>query len=398
MSDSAFVGKPETREMSSERDSESDRYPHWLQMEQFDTGRGRIFSIVLGPVMNNVVALLRRLVVAVILSLVASACRGISGPAGQPGEEGSRGPQGETGSQGPAGPQGETGATGATGPTGDTGPKGDTGATAQGWALNGSDAYVVTGGSVMIGKNSSPRAKLDVEGSVHVQGRLHIEEDALLLSPSACKNVLLDNPTTELGEQLRALVGKYRCTSVTLKAGTTWTWNSLVAVRAFQSLLVTGEGWTSGANNLTVTINMTNNPTYNTTHRGPARLMITGIAPSFTLTGVRINETQGDTRPYAGCGTGGLVSAGDASYGVISIDQSRITSTEHVVGVGMRSDINVRFGHTYIDTQPSGRAIFAVALSNEECFAGSRVLVHGSHTYLGPQVTYQASPKIIISD
>lgn len=296
-------------------------------------------------------------------ALLLAACTGPKGP---------KGDQGDTGPQGPQGPQG----------------------VAIGWGSSGNDVYTTLDGGVGIG-TSTPQATLDVRGT------LHVEEDLSLRPVGQCKGVTFDNPVGDLGDQIAPLLTKYRCINILLKASTNWTWNNPIALQQHQYLSLTGEGYTNGANTLTVNILMTQNRTRSvggTDYREPGRVFVPDGA-SFSLNGVNLVESARDPRPLTpSCQAAALFNANGA-YSIIDLSQIRIAATDDIVNFSDRAFVNVRFGWTFIDKNTgSPRDIVPVKSYSGWCFVGGFGFVHRSHTTLGTGVTWDPNVKISYSN
>jgi hypothetical protein len=234
-----------------------------------------------------------------------------------------------------------------------------------------------------------------------VEGKVANELD--VLPGHACKKVTLNNPGNgDLGAQLKPLLATNRCTEVTLTKNTAWTWNTPIDIAPFQSLRVAGEGYTNGAGNITVTINMTQNGTINinaTDKRLPGRVYV-GDNAALYIDGVHIIESSKDARPLSdgACGGGALFDAG-GSFSRITAEQIIVDTTEDFIGVGSRATATIQLGHTFVNQGTAApRAILATKSYTGWCFAGGDAVVHRSHTTLGSNVNWDTNTKLRYSN
>ena len=249
------------------------------------------------------------------------------------------------------------------------------------WTVSGKDVYASVDGNVGVG-TPTPAAKLDV------QGTLNVDQDMTLLPQKNCRSITLDDSGGgDLGAQMSVLIAKYRCMTLTLKANTSWTWNTPVRVNEHQFVYLVGEGYTNMATNITVNVNMTQNHTdlaNGTSCRNPMRVEV-GDGGTFGIAGVHVLETSNDGRPLTPDDRGGALFDTAGSFATIEVEQILIDSSEDIVGVGSRGVANVRFGHTFISKGSSSpRDILASKVYTGWGWAGGYGIVHNSFTTLGP--------------
>lgn len=241
---------------------------------------------------------------------------------------------------------------------------------------------------------TGPMGAMGAEGKQGPPGSFPLDNDLFLLPQGNCQIATLSTPAAgDLGDQLMAYVNKFRCTKVTLQAGTTWTWNNLVQLRDFQTLTVSGEGVTGAADNITVTINMTRNRGADA--RDPARAVV-GNHATFILKGVKVAESALDIRPLTGDGSmSGAIFVAPSLHSTIELSQIRISSSEDIVNVGMRGLCAIKFGYTYIDKAAgSPRNILATKQYGGVTFGGGFGFVFTSYSTLGAGVSYQSSANM----
>jgi len=216
----------------------------------------------------------------------------------------------------------------------------------------------------------------------------------------------------DLGDTLNSLLNIYDRVDVTLQANTTYTWNSKVSIDKGKQLYVRGQGYTNGAGNITVIINMTQNGTFTDPNcnngnptRNPARVVVWGSG-LFSLAGVEIHENSNDTRPL-GCSAdmralfvivgSNYIDRIGTSRSEIELHNIKIYSTEDVVSIGTHALGEVKFGWTYINKETGSiRDIYAVKYDAGWNFTGGYGLIKNSHTYLGTGVSYHVNPHLII--
>lgn len=217
----------------------------------------------------------------------------------------------------------------------------------------------------------------------------------------------ISDTTTDLGVQLAALMAAHRNVSVSLARGTTdapkvYRWNTRVDLAPYTRLVVIGDGYTNGANNIGVkilmdTVNTFIDPadTTKSTRRVPGRLAAADDA-RFALGGVIVEETGNSSLPLTfACDRAGLFTAADGAR--VELFQIRISATEPIVNVSNRSFAHIRFGHTFIDKAPgSVRDIVPVEVYPGWCFTGAGAVVtpKTAHTHLGTGVTWSTSPNL----
>jgi len=222
-------------------------------------------------------------------------------------------------------------------------------------------------------------------------------------------SVTLTDTNTDLGTHLNNILSeygnKYKFIKITLPANTTWTWNVPVII-AKNVVCVIGQGWTNYAENLTVTINMTQNGTYEyggTSYRVPLRLLLNG-GGGFSLCGVIIQESANDSRPLDPRGFYGALFVASGIYNEESgvpvnqrfgLVQSKVYSTESVVSVASYANAVISFGHTFIyKREDSIRDIYAVTYYNGWNFATGFGIVDISHSTLDSGVSYHNDPHL----
>lgn len=226
--------------------------------------------------------------------------------------------------------------------------------------------------------------------------------------PGVLYTVTLTNTGTDLGTQINDIIaayGKvYRRIKIVLPANTTWTWNNQVAIDWGNDIVIEGGGWQNGAQNLTVTINMTQNGSFvygGTTYRVPSRALVS--LGSLTICGVIIQESANDSRPLSpGDVHGGLfvMSGGSnaSAYNLhqrISIYQSYIYSTEDIisVGTGARGLVNSGWLYAY-KRSGSIRDIYVLKHYSGWSFTTGFAVIDISHTTLGSGVYYHNNPHL----
>lgn len=265
-------------------------------------------------------------------------------------------------------------------------------------------ACFLGGGNVGIG-TTAPTERLDVRGRIR----------ATFGVTTVLKDTTLNPANGDLGTQLAGILSIYDNVYARLPQNSSFTWNNQISLTSGQELVINGEGFTNGANNITATITMNSNGTYSypscnggTPSKVVSRVKVWGGA-KLTIQGVYIEETQDDTRPYSCAAEAGLIGVYGADVGghnllgpskapaVVSIRQSRIKSTENIVNIsGENAFANINFAHVYIDRY-STRNIYAVSLftgwNHPSCYA----IVNNAILTLGSGVTNQVDPRIYYS-
>ena len=262
-----------------------------------------------------------------------------------------------------------------------------------GWSLSGKDLVSTISGNVGIATNK-PAATLDVNGT------LRVDLDRSLLPGQGCREWKLGaaQMAMDLGDVLAGLVDKYRCIKVTLANNTTWTWNKPVQMADFQRLTVVSESYKNYALDLTVKIRMTENRTFTLagpTQRDPVRLSA-GTSSHFKLEGVILEESANDPRPLTAEPGGALFVVRDGrQFATLELIQSRVTSTEDIMGGGDRVTASVLFGHTSIEKAAgAARDIQAVKTYAGWSFPGASINAMVAFTTLGPGVTFATTSDI----
>lgn len=243
-----------------------------------------------------------------------------------------------------------------------------------------------------------------------LKARLASLEDAVANAPFGREFVAsTSDRQTDLGDQLKALLSQHRNVHLTLARGTAATpaeyrWNTRVDLPAGARLVIEGDGYENVAANLGVRILMdvalSRIESDGSTRRAPARL-VANARSEFMLRGVSVIESgNSGLEPTYQCTLAALFTVGEQA--LVTIDQSRITSTEHIVNPHERAVGHVRFGHTWIDRHPAvatGKPnINPVATYPGWCWTGGGVIVSSvSSTHLGSGVDWlSAYPNNLI--
>ena len=113
---------------------------------------------------------------------------------------------------------------------------------------------------------------------------------------------------TDLGTQINNLLNVYDCVCLVLPRNTTWTWNTQVFIRGGKSLVIIPANWQWGETyrNTGVVINITQPVIYDDgvgacwlgQQTKDVSKLILGNGARATITGVRINVSICDNRPY----------------------------------------------------------------------------------------------------
>lgn len=188
----------------------------------------------------------------------------------------------------------------------------------------------------------------------------------------------------DLGDILKPLLAKFHSVEVTLPANTDqWKWNVPISLDNDQDLKIVGEGYTNGACDITAVISMNKSGTRMcgaTETRTPERAAI-GRGSRLTLEGLKIVESSSDSRPTT-CDSGGALFNMRGMSSVIEIMQTKIITTESVVGVGTGAFANIRFGHTRVEAGsglPAGRTVYASQVYQGWEFGPGVAFVHNTH-------------------
>lgn len=189
---------------------------------------------------------------------------------------------------------------------------------------------------------------------------------------------------TDLGDILKPLLATSRALEVTLPANTDqWKWNVPIVLENNQDLTMLGEGYSNAACNITVVISMTKNGTTmcdaNET-RNPERATV-GRGSRLALVGVKIVESSSDSRPIT-CHPGGAIFNMRGFNSIIEILQTKVVSTESLVGVADGAFGNIRFGHTRVEgaaATPAGRTVYATQVHQGWAFGPGVAYVHNTH-------------------
>jgi hypothetical protein len=212
---------------------------------------------------------------------------------------------------------------------------------------------ILQNGNVGIGL-TNPAVRLEVAG----RGVAHYGWETKVY----IANLTAADATTDLGTHINNLLNVYDCVYLILPRNTTWTWNTQVWIRGGKSLAIMPAGWGWGETHLNtqVVINITQPVTYNDGHgacwlgqqtKDVSKLTL-GNGARVTITGVRINVSICDNKPYHcwgttrgifGVGGGG----GEFSYGFFTnragesdtkliLSHVTIVTTEPVLAAGER--------------------------------------------------------------
>ena len=213
----------------------------------------------------------------------------------------------------------------------------------------------------------------------------------------------------DLGQQLESLVARYQVVNVRFKLEAAdrdlmFTWNHPIYIPENHRLSIEAPH-ENVASSLKVQINMTETPAKSSypgddpgNRRIPRRVIVAKNA-TLSIIGVRLIEKANDKGELAqtDCTGGALFDiAGD--FGTVEITQSRITSSEDVVGFGSQTYGRVKFGWTYINKQDGSPRpnIFGVKVYTGWCFPGAGGVVsrHEGQVILGEGVSLQDHPGI----
>jgi hypothetical protein len=121
-------------------------------------------------------------------------------------------------------------------------------------------------------------------------------------------NLTAADASTDLGTHINNLLNVYDCVWLALPRNTTWTWNTQVWISGGKSLVIMPQGWQWGETylNTGVRINITQSVIYNDGHgacflgqqtKDVSKLLL-GNGARVTISGVRINVSICDNRPY----------------------------------------------------------------------------------------------------
>ncbi len=159
--------------------------------------------------------------------------------------------------------------------------------------------YVRADGNVGIG-TTNPTVRLEVAG----RGLAHYGWETKV----HIVNLTAADTSTDLGTIINNLLNVYDCVWLRLPRNTTWTWNTQVWIRGGKSLVILPAGWQWGETylNTGVVINITQSVEYNDGHGAcwlgqqtkDVSKLILGNGARVTITGVRINVSICDNRPY----------------------------------------------------------------------------------------------------
>lgn len=251
-------------------------------------------------------------------------------------------------------------------------------------------------GSLSAALDASPRYLQVAAAGVALTPRQLLGTVPFAMSCSVAKAV--DNSVTrvkltvadqlkDLGDILKSLLVNSRALEVTLPANTDqWKWNVPIVLENNQDLTIIGEGHRNGACNITVVVHMTENGRFTredqpgVVKREPVRARI-GRGSKLALVGVKIIEDSKDSRELTDEG-GGALFALHGMNSVIEIMQTKVTTTESLVGVTAGAFANIRFGHTRVEGaagMPAGRVVYATRVHQGWGFGPGVAYVHNTH-------------------
>jgi hypothetical protein len=158
---------------------------------------------------------------------------------------------------------------------------------------------ILQNGNVGIGR-TNPSVRLEVAG----RGLAHYGWETKVYTA----NLTAADASTDLGTIIKNLLNVYDYVWLRLPRNTTWTWNTQVWISGGKSLVIMPAGWQWGEHylNTGIQINITQPVIYNDGHGGcdlgqqtkdVCKLHL-GNGARVTITGVRINVSICDNRPY----------------------------------------------------------------------------------------------------
>ena len=251
------------------------------------------------------------------------------------------------------------------------------------------------GGNVGIG-TTNPSAKLEVAGTI--QATDFIRTDGSSLEKSDYFQVYIDDTSRDLGTQLAEMLEKYDRIYAVL-ARKSFTWNVPISVSDRQTLVIRGEGYQNGANNIGTTINMTtaNERALNDSNTNPHRCVYRATsAGHLNIAGIYLQESINSSLPLHSSGVCRALFS-TSEFGKVSFAQSYAWITEDLTNFNGWSVGHIRFGWTYVYRHPSyskSGNLYVVKADSGWNFAGHGGTVSHSHTYLYDNIQYQNNSRI----
>lgn len=223
-----------------------------------------------------------------------------------------------------------------------------------------------------------------------LRSRVAALEDDVAAAPFGREfSASISDQGTDLGLQLGALVARHRNVVVTLARGTTdspaeYRWNTPVWLPVGRRLVVSGDGFENGAQNIGVKIWMDQalaRPE-DVQRRIPARLVALERS-SFLLQGVHVVQSGISSLPITLSPVfSGVFTLGEQAS--IDLSQTRIEVTENLVNTHSRAWGRVRFGHTFIERSSTAVVPVSTYRGNQWTGGGAVVSAPKPYTHLNP--------------